>query len=176
MSTGFSADGMGMVVIAFIAIVAVIMVGGILFSAGRGLGEWSRNNAQPVLRVPAKIVARRTDLSVRSHHHHDRHHHAHTSTSTRHYATFELEHGERMEFQIANDEVGLLVEGDSGELTFQGTRYHGFARRLPDGSLAGGQADAPSPPPVSSAMCGRCEKPLIAGRNECRAGGWTQPG
>ena len=73
MNTGFPGDGMGQMVVLFIAIVAVIVVGGILFAGIKGLGEWSNNNAQPVQRVPAKIVARRTNLSVNSHHHHGAH-------------------------------------------------------------------------------------------------------
>ncbi|MPN30867.1 hypothetical protein SDC9_178338 [bioreactor metagenome] len=33
-----------------------------------------------------------------------------------------------MEFRINSDEFGMLVEGDTGKLTFQGTRYKGFER------------------------------------------------
>lgn len=52
----------------------------------------------------------------------------HTSSSTVYYATFEVESGDRMEFGVPNKEYGLLVEGDRGRLTFQGTRYLGFER------------------------------------------------
>jgi hypothetical protein len=192
MDTGFPGGGFGMAVIGFIAIIAVIIVGSMIFGAAKGLSEWSNNNAQPVLRVPAKIVARRTNLSVSSatsgHHHHDDLHHSHgstsTSTSTQYYATFELENGERMEFQLSDHEAGLLLEGDQGELTYQGTRYHGFARRLPDGTFARPTSDD-SPAvlkpeaisaPLSGAVCVRCEKPLVVGSNQCPACDWTQPG
>lgn len=33
-----------------------------------------------------------------------------------------------MEFEIPGDVYGMLVEGDFGKLTFQGTRYLGFER------------------------------------------------
>ncbi len=190
MMLGFGGNSGDESIIAVFMAIVVVGVGAILFVVLKGLSEWSRNNARPVLRVPARIVARRTNLSVSSstsghhHHHHGDHHPAHgsvsTSTSTQYYATFELANGERVEFQLSNDEAGLLLEGDHGELVHQGTRYHGFARRLPDGSFAGsmleGAALAKSSAPLSGALCVRCEKPLVVGRNQCPACDWTQPG
>ena len=44
------------------------------------------------------------------------------------YVTFEVESGDRMELSVVGSEFGLLVEGDKGRLTFQGTRYLGFER------------------------------------------------
>ena len=167
------------VVIGFIVVVAILVVGSIVFAAGKGLSEWSSNNAQPVLNVPAKIVARRTNVSVSSHHHHHdsqhAHHHSHTSTSTQYYATFELESGERLEFRLPEKEAGVLLEGDQGELTYQGTRYHGFARQLPSGALAGRKNKTQPLAPLSGACCVRCDTPLHAGSNQCPACNWTQP-
>jgi len=51
-----------------------------------------------------------------------------SSTSTRYFVTFELENGKRLEFSVNDGEYGMLAEGDSGELTWQGTRYLGFER------------------------------------------------
>ena len=34
-----------------------------------------------------------------------------------------------MELQMSGSEYGLLVEGDAGMLSFQGTRYLGFERQ-----------------------------------------------
>ncbi len=81
------------------------------------------NNAQPKLTVEAKVVSRRSDHSMRRS----------SSTSsmhstTWHYVTFEVESGDRMEFSVTGQEYGLLAEGDTGKLTFQGTRYLGFDR------------------------------------------------
>ena len=44
------------------------------------------------------------------------------------YVTFQMESGDRMEFQVSGIEYGMLAEGDTGELTFQGTRYLAFER------------------------------------------------
>lgn len=52
----------------------------------------------------------------------------HASSRTIHYATFPG--GERgpVELEAADMEYCLLVEGDRGRLTFQGTRFQGFRR------------------------------------------------
>lgn len=86
----------------------------------------SYNNRQPVLTVSSRVLSRRTNMS-----HHDTPsqngmHHSHIQTT--HYATFEVESGDRMEFQLPDREYGLLMEGDYGKLTFQGTRFMGFIR------------------------------------------------
>ena len=52
------------------------------------------------------------------------------STSTSYYVTFQVESGDRMELSVRGKEYGLLAEGDYGRLTFQGTRYLGFQRKL----------------------------------------------
>ena len=49
-------------------------------------------------------------------------------TFASYYVTFQVESGDRMEFEISDMEYGMLVEGDSGELIFQGTRYLNFRR------------------------------------------------
>ena len=41
---------------------------------------------------------------------------------------YEVESGDRMEFQLSGSEYGLLIEGDAGKLAFQGTRFLGFDR------------------------------------------------
>ena len=52
----------------------------------------------------------------------------HTTSSTWYYATFEVESGDRMELALSGSEYGMLAEGDTGKLTFQGTRYLSFER------------------------------------------------
>lgn len=89
----------------------------------KGLGQWNRNNNSPRLTVAAKVVSKRTDMTT--HHNQTTHTHGH---STWYYVTFEVESGDRMELSVAGAEYGLLVEGDIGRLTFQGTRYLGFER------------------------------------------------
>lgn len=107
------------------AIMFLLVVGVFVFFLVRGISTWNRNNHSPKLTVPATVVAKRTNVS----HHRgagDMHHH---HASTTYYATFQVASGDRMELQISGEEFGLLIEGDRGELTFQGTRYLGFVRR-----------------------------------------------
>ncbi len=96
----------------------------ILITIIKALKQWNKNNQSPRLTVSASIVSKRTNVS----HHHSagEHHHHHTSTS--YYVTFEVESGDRMEFHVAGHEYGMLMEGDHGKLSFQGTRYLGFER------------------------------------------------
>lgn len=106
----------------------IIVFGMVAFTFIRGIKEWSNNNQQPVLSVAAKIVAKRKHTSTSINHHNEHHHHHHTSTS--YYITFEVESGDRMEFHVSAKEYGVLAEGDIGKLTFQGTRYHKFERKI----------------------------------------------
>ena len=50
--------------------------------------------------------------------------------STRYHVTFEVESGDRMELSLSGHEFGMLVEGDTGRLSFQGTRYLSFERDM----------------------------------------------
>ena len=89
-----------------------------------GIKQWNKNNHSPRLTVPATVVAKRTNVS----HHSGGGEHHHHSTSTSYYVTFQVESGDRMELHVAGYEFGLLIEGDRGNLSFQGTRYLGFQR------------------------------------------------
>ena len=89
----------------------------------RGVSQWHRNNNSPRLTVEATVVAKRTNVS--------RHHTDNTMshTFTTYYATFQVESGDRMELEVDGSDYGMLVEGDTGKLSFQGTRYLGFERK-----------------------------------------------
>lgn len=91
----------------------------------RGIRQWNKNNHSPRLTVVATVVAKRMDIS---HHHSGTGSGAHTSSSTSYYVTFQVESGDRMELNMDGRDYGMLVEGDRGNLSFQGTRYLGFAR------------------------------------------------
>ena len=95
-------------------------------SFARVIGEWHKNNKAPRLTVPAKVVSKRT--SVSHGHHQGANGHMHTTSSTWYYVTFEFESGDRMELGLSDGDYGMLAEGDSGKLTFQGTRYLSFER------------------------------------------------
>ena len=122
---GYMGFGMGFGMFeAMFGIVFVLVIGFFVVIIVRGIGEWNKNNHSPRITVPVTIVAKRTHVS--RHRHAGDHHHSHTSTS--YYVTFELSSGDRMEFHISGTEYGLLVEGDKGNLSFQGSRYLGFER------------------------------------------------
>ena len=108
-------------------LVFFLVIGMFIFTAVQGISQWNKNNHSPRLTVDATIVSKRTNVS-RHHHHHGAGHGGHTSTSTSYYVTFQVSSGDRMELHVAGHEYGLLVEGDRGKLTFQGTRYLGFER------------------------------------------------
>ena len=123
---GFGFDfGFGMFGMLF-SLVFVLVIGMFIVIAVKSISQWNKNNHSPRLTVPATVVAKRTNVS----HHHNNHGTGmhHSSTSTSYYVTFQVESGDRMELPVAGPEYGLLIEGDSGNLTFQGTRYLGFSR------------------------------------------------
>ena len=106
-------------------ITLVIVVGTIIFRALAGVKQWTFNNQQPVLTVVAKIVSKRTEV----------HRHANNTngqivntSSTSYFVTFQVQSGDRIELKVHGRDYGLLAEVDDGELTFQGTRFQGFAR------------------------------------------------
>ena len=119
--------GFGMFNIMF-TIVFILVIGTFVVILVKGISEWNKNNHSPRLTVPATIIAKRTNVSRHRHGGANSHHHHHTSTT--YYVTFQVESGDRMEFHISGQEYGLLIEGDHGNLSFQGTRYLGFERSI----------------------------------------------
>lgn len=103
--------------------------GTIIGSLVRSAKQRSRDNNSPRLTVDAKIVAKRSDVHRHRHSTAGDIHHHHYSTSTTYYVTFQVQSGDRMELQLEGREYGLLIEGDEGKLTFQGSRFLGFERR-----------------------------------------------
>lgn len=123
---GFDLFGL-MFTIIFVIVFIVILV-----TIIKGIGQWNKNNHSPRLTVDATVVTKRIDVK--------RHNHAnagdttgahgfHTSSATFYYVTFQVASGDRMELAVNGREYGILVEGDKGMLTFQGTRYLSFERR-----------------------------------------------
>ena len=95
-------------------------------SIGKSISQWNKNNHSPRLTVDARVLAKRHNVSRRrsaGEHHHYR-------TVNTYFVTFEVASGDRMELQLQGHEYGLLIEGDTGKLTFQGTRYLGFERTI----------------------------------------------
>lgn len=108
-------------------IIFFLVFGIIVFTAVKGIQQYTHNNKQPIIPVTAKVVAKRHDVS-HNHHHDSSTNSMHHSSSTWYYVTFEMTNGQRMELQVPNREFGMLVEGDEGTLQFQGTRFISFTR------------------------------------------------
>ena len=117
--TGFNIMGI-LFVVMFVVVLGIIVV---VFA--KGVSQWNKNNHSPRLTVPATVVAKRTDVS---HHHSGANDHMHHHSSTWYYVTFQVDSGDRMEFSVTGQDYGMLIEGDRGNLSFQGTRYQGFER------------------------------------------------
>lgn len=107
--------------------VFLLIVGVMILALVRSASEWSSNNSSPVLSVDVRVVSKRTNITRHMSQADSSHM---TRNSTVYYATFQVESGDRMELRMSGREYGLLAEGDRGKLTFQGTRYRGFERRL----------------------------------------------
>lgn len=128
MSTGFGMfDFMATVFPVLFIIVFVIVIGTFIASGVRGVSQWSKNNNSPRLTVSAQVINKRTEVGHSRHHHHNNH--VHSYNYTNYFVTFEVESGDRMELEVTGEESGLMIEGDTGMLTFQGTRFLGFERR-----------------------------------------------
>ncbi len=106
-----------------IGLIFILVFGVITVGIVKGLSRWSRNNGMPVVTVPAVVVGKRGEVSGGS---------GDSSASTSYHATFELQGSERLEFRLSGPQYGLLAERDRGALTYQGTRYKGFARTPQD--------------------------------------------
>ena len=103
----------------FIAVIFLIVIVTITFSAGKGVKEYFSNNSKEEVTMPARIITKRAHVWGG---HHD------TSASTSYYITFEDEQGNRAEFSVGSKLYGMYAEGDTGMLTHQGTRFLDFER------------------------------------------------
>ena len=113
---------MGIIFVIFFLLVFVLIFSALL----RG---WKRNrqdDRSPRLTVDAKVISKR--MEIIQHRHHE---HMVTRSASRYFVTFEVASGDRMELAMSGSEYGLLVEGDRGQLTFQGSRYLSFDRIAP---------------------------------------------
>ncbi|GLY33355.1 DUF2500 domain-containing protein [Kineosporia sp. NBRC 101731] len=106
----------GLIALVFLAFVVAIGKATV-----QGMQQRSRDNAAPVLTVPGAVVAKRQD-------HHRTSDHSHTS----YFVTFEIQGHDRIEFPVEGNQWGTLLEGDRGQVTYQGTRFKGFNRTPQD--------------------------------------------
>ena len=91
------------------------IIGTFIYSLARGARENHKNDQSPRLTTAATVVTKRTYVQGD---------HSHTT----YFATFQFPSGDRLELKIPHNQFGYLVEGDRGNLTFQGTRFLSFDR------------------------------------------------
>lgn len=129
MNMGFGMTGFGTtfnIMGILVTVLFVVVLAGFVVMFVKGIGQWNKNNHSPRLTVPASVVAKR--INVSHSHHRGANDHTHHHSSTWYYVTFQVDSGDRMEFSVTGQEYGMLIEGDRGNLSFQGTRYLGFER------------------------------------------------
>lgn len=102
-------------------IVFVIVLGVMIAAIARTVGRSVQNRNAPILTVDARIVSKRSQTGGGMND---------MPAWTRYYATFEVASGDRMEFRMSGEENGMLAEGDEGKVTFQGSRYVSFVRKM----------------------------------------------
>ncbi|MDR6997795.1 DUF2500 domain-containing protein [Neobacillus niacini] len=93
-----------------------------MFTIIKGITQWNKNNHSPKLNVNALVVGKRT--AVRGG--------GERRAFSEYFVTFEVESSDRMELEVKDADYSMLVEGDFGELAFQGTRFLGFIRSAND--------------------------------------------
>lgn len=100
-------------------IFALLFIAFFAFIIIKMLKVWLSNNASPLISASCTAVTKRSEVWGGS---------GDTSASTSYYVTFQFDDGSRIEFQVMNRDFGLIVEGDRGEILYQGTRFKEFKR------------------------------------------------
>ncbi|GIP27213.1 hypothetical protein J23TS9_23430 [Paenibacillus sp. J23TS9] len=108
----------GGVLVTFVVVIFLVVI-------IKGLKTWTSNNNSEVLRRRCKVVDKRTEVWGGS---------GESSASTNYYITFEFEDNSRKELYVKDNQFGMIVVGDIGELTFQGSRFKEFSRINEQGS------------------------------------------
>jgi len=107
-------------------LIPLLVIGGFIYVIIRGITNYSRNASQPVLTEHVRVIGKRTNVSS----------HVNTSnsnmnnrrTSTTYYVAFETDAGQRLELRMSGREYGIIMEGDIGNLMYQGEWFKGFDR------------------------------------------------
>ena len=86
-----------------------------------------KNDQSPRVTAGAKVVSKRMQVGQNRQSSGDNDM-MRSYTYSKYFVTFEFESGDRLELPVDGSDYGLLVEGDAGKLSFQGTRYLGFQR------------------------------------------------
>lgn len=114
MNMGFTGPGLMFSIVPIMVTVGFIIVfGTIIFR----LVNYGTQKTKPEETKAARVISKRQHVWGQRRH-------------TSYYATFELESGERVEYQVPSNKVGFIAEGDYGRLTSQGTLFVAFDRDI----------------------------------------------
>lgn len=105
----------------FGGLILLLIVGTFLLIIMKGLRAWTENNKAEVVSKKCKIIDKRTEVWGGS---------GDSGANTNYYITFEFEDHTRKELYVKANLYGLLAVQDVGELTYQGTRFLDFTRRI----------------------------------------------
>ncbi|MEW4354127.1 DUF2500 domain-containing protein [Streptococcus pneumoniae] len=97
--------------------IVITILGIFLWRVATSIFEGMKNSTSPQEVAEATVISKRMHVGGSE------------TAYTSYYLTFELINGERREFRVKSQVYALSVEGDKGELSFQGTRFLDFRRR-----------------------------------------------
>ena len=127
MGFGVGFDLMGRLFPLLFLIVFVFVISTIVGTFVSKAKQERKNDQSPRVTADAKVVSKRMQVGQNRQSSGDNDM-MRSYTYSKYFVTFEFESGDRVEMPVDGSEYGLLVEGDTGKLTFQGTRYLGFSR------------------------------------------------
>ena len=127
MGFGFGFQLMDTVFPLLFLIVFIFILSMIIGSFVSGAKRKHKNDQSPRVTADAKVVSKRMQVGQNRQSSGDNDMMC-TDTYSKYFVTFEFESGDRLELPVDGSDYGLLVEGDTGKLSFQGTRYLGFQR------------------------------------------------
>ena len=131
MGFGFGFDWMFTLVPIFIGVILVIMLVSIISGLSRNAKRERKNDESPRVTADAKVVSKRMQVGERGSRRmrtNGMMEDGYSYSYSDYFVTFEFESGDRLELHVDGSDYGLLVEGDQGKLSFQGSRYLGFER------------------------------------------------
>ena len=108
-------------------VVFIFIISTIVGSLVSGAKRKHKNDQSPRVTADAKVVSKRMQVGQNRQSSGDNDM-MRSYTYSKYFVTVEFESGDRLELPVDGSDYGLLVEGDTGKLSFQGTRYLGFQR------------------------------------------------
>ena len=107
-------------------LIPLLVIGVFIFIIVRGIMNYTKNASQPILTENVRVLGKRTNVS--SHMNSSNSNMNNRRTSTTYYVAFETDAGQRLELRMSGREYGIIMEGDTGNLMYQGEWFKGFDR------------------------------------------------